>query len=288
VDVAFPPRFTKLLVEFEGGMRLAFADPRRLGRIYLRSDPLHTSPIKDLAPDALLAPPSAAAFAAALQPLACAVKALLLDQNRVVSGVGNWIADEVCYQSRVHPGASCRSLDDAQLAAVHAALLDVVQTAVACGARSNQFPPSYLFHYRWSKGKKGELGGPRDAEGAAITFENVSGRTSAVVASRQFKGRRGGDASPSSKKKGTDPDAQTCVDCPAAQGRTGVAKLSTCVAHCSDDFLVPSAEVASPSAATLAAEKSQTAQTPARTKKKDEKLKRPVETGDGLMKKSKR
>jgi formamidopyrimidine-DNA glycosylase len=103
VDVAFPPRFTKLLVEFEGGMRLAFADPRRLGRIYLRSDPLHTSPIKDLAPDALLAPPSAAAFAAALQPLACAVKALLLDQNRVVSGVGNWIADEVCYQSRVHP-----------------------------------------------------------------------------------------------------------------------------------------------------------------------------------------
>ena len=213
VDETFPPRFTKLLVEFEDGLRLAFADPRRLGRICLRNDPLNTSPIKDLAADALLAPPSMAAFTAALQPVTCAVKALLLDQNRVVSGVGNWIADEVCYQARVHPAAPCNTLSDAQLASLHASLVEVVKTAVGCCATTSSFPSSYLFHHRWSKGKKGSSSkGPQDADGGAITFETVGGRTSAVVLSRQFKGQRIVVASASSK---VEPNSNNniCTSC---------------------------------------------------------------------------
>ncbi len=95
VDAKFPPKFSKLVLELEGGVRIAFADPRRLGRILLRSDPLGSKPLNELAPDAFLAPPSLAEFGAALSKVAAPVKALLLDQNRVVSGVGNWIADEV-------------------------------------------------------------------------------------------------------------------------------------------------------------------------------------------------
>ena len=31
------------------------------------------------------------------------IKSLLLDQRAVCSGIGNWIADEVCYQTKIHP-----------------------------------------------------------------------------------------------------------------------------------------------------------------------------------------
>lgn len=36
-------------------------------------------------------------------------------QDRVVSGVGNWVADEVCFQACVHPGATCNTLSPEQV-----------------------------------------------------------------------------------------------------------------------------------------------------------------------------
>ena len=38
VSGSFPPRFSKLQLGFDGGLRLALADPRRLARVLLRED----------------------------------------------------------------------------------------------------------------------------------------------------------------------------------------------------------------------------------------------------------
>ena len=43
------------------------------------------------------------------------IKAVLLDQERVVCGVGNWVADEVLFQSGIHPSTPAAGLDDAQV-----------------------------------------------------------------------------------------------------------------------------------------------------------------------------
>lgn len=40
---------------------------------------------------------------------------LTVSQDRVVSGVGNWVADEVCFQAAVHPGAACNTLSPEQV-----------------------------------------------------------------------------------------------------------------------------------------------------------------------------
>lgn len=40
---------------------------------------------------------------------------VIIAQDRVVSGVGNWVADEVCFQGRVHPGAACNTLAPEQV-----------------------------------------------------------------------------------------------------------------------------------------------------------------------------
>ena len=58
-------------------------------------------------------------------------KGMLLDQQGVFCGIGNWIADEVCYQAGVHPAAAGDSLSVGQLRAVYDAVLYVCGTAVA-------------------------------------------------------------------------------------------------------------------------------------------------------------
>ena len=67
-----------------------------------------------------------------------------------------------------------------------ASLLHVVNVAVSAKADADDFPPEWLFHYRWGKG----AGGSKVPGGGAITFLTVGGRTSAVVLSKQRKGER--------------------------------------------------------------------------------------------------
>ncbi|KAL3893086.1 MAG: hypothetical protein SGPRY_014487, partial [Prymnesium sp.] len=82
----WPPKFTKLeleLCEADGalGCSLAYTDPRRFGRLLLRSSlPLESPPLVGLARDPLLDPPSAVEFSEALTHAAQPIKALLLDQ----------------------------------------------------------------------------------------------------------------------------------------------------------------------------------------------------------------
>ena len=93
VDTAsqWPPRFTKVEVVFSNGARLAFTDPRRLGRVRLPASP--EAAAEGMGPDALLALPPLPAFAELLRR-AVPLKALLLDQA-VLAGIGNYLADEM-------------------------------------------------------------------------------------------------------------------------------------------------------------------------------------------------
>ena len=71
----WPPRFTKIEFEFEDGTRLALSDPRRLARMHIVADPLADAPIGELGPDAYLAMPPLAEFAALLAKRTPPIKA---------------------------------------------------------------------------------------------------------------------------------------------------------------------------------------------------------------------
>jgi formamidopyrimidine-DNA glycosylase len=178
VEPGWPPRFTRLVLEFQDGGALAIADGRRLGRIRLRRDPATEPPIEGLGFDALRGLPPPARFRALARARTAPVKALLLDQS-FAAGVGNWIADEALYQARIAPRRSARSLTDAELDRLRARLGAVVRTAVRLGADGDRFPRSWLFHRRWSR-RPGVT-----ARGHAIRGETVAGRTAAWVPSAQ-------------------------------------------------------------------------------------------------------
>lgn len=73
--------------------RWAFCDVRRFGSIFLADSP---SAFDELAPDAFLELPGEEEWVTALAQQRTGIKALLLNQKKIVSGIGNWIADEVC------------------------------------------------------------------------------------------------------------------------------------------------------------------------------------------------
>lgn len=185
-DEQWPPKFCKLELSFANGARLAFADPRRLGRVRLRTDPLSQPPISQLAPDPLTGAdgPDLAAFAAALRGTSAPIKASLLDQERAVCGVGNWVADEALHLAKVHPQAVSNRLGDAQVAALHAAIRTVCRVACDVGADSERFPKEWLFHARW--GRDSKPGTSRTLEdGRTVAFSTVAGRTTVTVPAQQ-------------------------------------------------------------------------------------------------------
>jgi len=179
VPVGAPrPRFWKLDLVSDHGSRLVFTDPRRLGRVRLRADPLRERPVSDLGFDPLSGLPTAPELRALLSRRSGPVKSVLLDQS-LFAGVGNWIADEVLYQARLDPRRPASSLDEGEVGRLRRLILSVVEKAVAVGADSDRFPRTWLFHHRW-----GRRSSARTARGEPIVHLTIGGRTTAFVPSR--------------------------------------------------------------------------------------------------------
>ncbi|KAG0181475.1 hypothetical protein DFQ28_011262 [Apophysomyces sp. BC1034] len=159
---------------------MAFSDARRLGRLRLiwETNPLQCEPISKLGFDPLLNLPDENEFSRLVQKRAVPVKALLLNQA-FSAGVGNWIADEILYHSRVHPAQYTNTLTNEECNTLREKMQYICHTAVELEANSASFPDDWLMTYRWNKGKgkgKGVL-----PNGHKLAFETVGGRTSAFV-----------------------------------------------------------------------------------------------------------
>lgn len=175
VDEEGKPRFLKLLLEGEGGGRIAFTDGRRLGRLWLGDNPETDRRVAQLGPDAFLELPPIAEFARVILKRKAPIKAVLLDQA-VYSGIGNWIADEVLYAARIAPARIAQSLAGEEVEALHTAIRQILRFAVEVDADYERFPADWMFHVRWGGGK-----GAQTIGGRQIMRETVGGRTTAWV-----------------------------------------------------------------------------------------------------------
>ncbi|KAG9084446.1 hypothetical protein FRC06_004083 [Ceratobasidium sp. 370] len=210
-DVWPPPKFLKFIMHFSAtdtlpATELAFIDARRLGRIRLAREPTKEPPISELGFDPIISMPEYEEFSKMVLKRTCPIKALLLDQS-FSAGVGNWVADEILYQSKIHPEQRASSLSEEQLKATYKWTKGVCKTAVEVDADSSRFPADWLFKYRWAKGQKSaeEMLLP-SGEKAKIEWITVGGRTSAVVTQVQ-KMPKGGRTIPK-KASGAGSDGE--------------------------------------------------------------------------------
>lgn len=117
-------------LHLDDGTVLRFRDPRRFGRVSVVAAGDYAEVVPTLAvlgPEPLSPDFTPGPFAAALAATRAPVKARLLDQ-RLVAGVGNIYADESLWRARIHPRS--RRVGSARAAALHAAIIEVLQAAV--------------------------------------------------------------------------------------------------------------------------------------------------------------
>ncbi|KAL4811249.1 Formamidopyrimidine-DNA glycosylase N-terminal domain-containing protein [Aspergillus unguis] len=194
-DKAWPPKYWKFLLETEADgdgkkTEAAFVDFRRLARIRLVDCPADKirqyTPLKENGPDPVVDKEVVTEewLGGKVRSKRVPVKALLLDQA-VISGIGNWMGDEILYHAKIHPEQYSNSLTDDQIKELHTALHYVCSASTEVLADSEKFPEHWLFKHRWSKGKKNKTSALPNGE--SITFITVGGRTSAVVPSVQKK-----------------------------------------------------------------------------------------------------
>ncbi|RAL12458.1 putative formamidopyrimidine-DNA glycosylase [Aspergillus homomorphus CBS 101889] len=191
-DKEWPPKYWKFLLETDGNpmTEAAFVDARRLARVRLVDCPADEirkySPLKENGPDPVADKDTVTEewLAKKLRSKKVPIKALLLDQANI-SGIGNWMGDEILYHAKIHPEQYSNTLNDDQIKELHSAMHYVCSTSVELLADSDKFPENWLFKHRWSKGKKNVPSVLPNGE--KITFLTVGGRTSAVVPSVQKK-----------------------------------------------------------------------------------------------------
>jgi formamidopyrimidine-DNA glycosylase len=101
------------------------------------------------------------------------IKAVLLDQT-IFPGVGNWMADEIAWQIKLHPATRVGDLSASQEHDLWRAGRAVCRTALkTIGVDGSEPPKNWLIHRRWQKGGRC----PRD--GTLLNHETIAGRTTA-------------------------------------------------------------------------------------------------------------
>jgi formamidopyrimidine-DNA glycosylase len=144
-----PPRHARIIFYFQNGYRLGFICPRKFERVGLVEDPTDFLRKKGVAPDALDIEQSV--FFENLSRKKSAIKSVLLDQS-VVAGIGNWLADDVLYQARIHPERLASELTTEDKTLIFNAMRYIVQTTIDAEAHYEALPDDFVLHARgWGK-----------------------------------------------------------------------------------------------------------------------------------------
>jgi formamidopyrimidine-DNA glycosylase len=167
----------KLILKMSNGKFIIFKDPRRFGRVMIKENPLHQPPLVNLGPDAMNELPSYHDLHERFHERKSPVKTILLDQS-FLSGIGNWMSDEILYQSGIKPHKRSSELTLPEVRRMHSKIKAVTKTSVAAEADDANYPKNWIFHQRWKKKDK-------VSSGKAIRYDVVGGRTTAWVPDKQ-------------------------------------------------------------------------------------------------------
>lgn len=172
------PSYTRFVMIFKNGERLAFRDLRKFGVIELVEDPDQYQKDRKIGKDLLEIEPED--FVAALAGRKAPIKTLLLQQNKV-AGIGNWIADEMLFNTGIHPETRAELLDEKELRALHGEGVKIVKRAIAEDTHYGDFPKDFFVNYR----KAGAL--HPDYPDSPVQGLKVGGRGTFIVPAKQKK-----------------------------------------------------------------------------------------------------
>lgn len=158
----------RIRFHFQNGYTLVYCCRRLFGRVSLENSMEAFAEVNGLGPDAMEV--SLQEFREIISGSRQAVKSLLMNQSKL-AGLGNLYADEVLFQSRVHPKHKAGDLGEQQVEEIYGEIHRILDYAIACKANPNKFSKSYLLPHRGKEGTCPRCGTP-------LKHIKVSGRTS--------------------------------------------------------------------------------------------------------------
>lgn len=161
------PRHERFVFIFTDGFRFGFDCPRKFARIcYIENLEDYILEVK-LGEDALSI--SEESFIGAMKGRKTGIKSFLLNQ-KILAGVGNLYADEILFQTRIHPASQVSALKRKQQKAVYQKMQEVLNTAVSHNAHYKEYPDDWFFQWR-VEGQKAPKGK------GTVSIEKIAGRT---------------------------------------------------------------------------------------------------------------
>lgn len=142
-------KYAVLICTLDDGRQFVYRDVRRLGTIWLLEEAGWTAYTGRIGPEPLEETFTPFVFAERLKGTRTAVKKAIMDQRRV-AGVGNIYANEALFDARLNPAKSTQKLSLDEFARLHAAILDVLQRALASSGTT-------LRDYRTGTGEEGRF-----------------------------------------------------------------------------------------------------------------------------------
>ncbi len=156
-----------------GGENYIFRDTRYFGKVLYSPGEAEPEWWAQIPPDLLSKAFSKSVLHAFLARRKRAlIKPTLLEQQRF-PGVGNWMADEILWRSRIHPARLVGDLSEEEVDTLHRQIRFVCRGALAWIAERGEDPPSgtWLFRHRWKDG------GRCPRSGVFLVREKIAGRT---------------------------------------------------------------------------------------------------------------
>lgn len=139
------PKFGHIVLTFENGFHFAFENKRKFGWWNLIDSIEDYKAEHKLSDDARSL--SLADFKASLGTRKTHIKKVIMDQS-VAAGVGNWMADDILYQAKIHPNKKVQDMTEKDVETVFDAMKNVIEVAIEHDAHYSDFPAYFLIHFR--------------------------------------------------------------------------------------------------------------------------------------------
>ncbi len=163
------PPHDRMLIEFLNGYHLSYDCQRKLGEIRITENVDKFTRETNLGIDALDIAFDPDWFREKLNSQRGSIKSTLMKQE-FVAGIGNIYADEILFQSGVHPKARPNQLNDKTVKKLFTQIGKVLNKAIECEAQPERFPQNFIIPRRRTDQKCPKCGGK-------IEILKISGRS---------------------------------------------------------------------------------------------------------------
>lgn len=143
------PSHTRLLLSFDNKFHLAIDNQRLLGKITIIDDKKDYIKNMNLGLDALRI--DLKEFIELLKKRRGIIKSRLIDQS-IIAGIGNIYADEILFQTGIHPKTKMKQINGKDLETMYHNMKHIFNVAIKKQVNTNRFPDSFIIPQRTKNG----------------------------------------------------------------------------------------------------------------------------------------